>query len=86
MVVYPMKHQVGIKIAFDVINPCSRVDRNTPVTFRGKNVCICEEIGLPAPLRVRVLVYTSFIQCGMHNFAILQSCINLLQFCKHIFV
>ena len=50
MVVYPMKHKVGIKIAFDVINPWSRVNRNTPVSFRGKNVCICEEIGVPAPL------------------------------------
>ena len=50
MVVYHMKHKVGIKIAFDVINPWSRVDRNTPVSLWGENVCICEEIGVPAHL------------------------------------
>ena len=63
MVVYAMKHKVGIKIAFDVINPWSTLDRNTPVSFRGKNVCICEETGVPAPLRLTLVMLCIEVLC-----------------------
>ena len=49
MVVYFTKRKVDIKI-LRVINPQLRVDRNIPVCLWEKNLCVCEEIGVPARL------------------------------------
>ena len=49
MAIYLMKRKVGIKIAFDIINPLSRVDRNIPVSFRGKNYTFMRKLVYPPP-------------------------------------